>query len=93
MSRVSIFQKNIMQFHDLNMKIHVATCQHILKCYTCFDACLNGDISLNNFDILEKCNSNFDAIINEALHIQHNKSKLNSQLYNSGQSFLLNIYN
>ena len=84
----------------LNMKKHLdlekdktAISQHILKCYTCFDACLNGDISLNNFDILEKCNSNFDAIINEALHIQHDKPKLNSQLYNSGQSFLLNIYN
>ena len=70
-------------------KEKTAISQHISNC----NACFIGKPSLNNFDILKKCNSNFDTMINEALHIQLDKPKLNSKLFNSGKSFLLNIYN
>ena len=66
-----------------------AITQHIQNCNSCF----NGNLNLSNFKILTKCNSDFDTQINEAFFIQNSKPNLNAQLFNSGKSFLLNIYN
>ena len=66
-----------------------AIASHIKICHQC----RSEEISIKNFIILKKCNSDFETQINEAFYIQKLKPKLNSQLYNSGKSFLLNIYN
>ena len=61
---------------------------HILS----FPTCSNLQYNINLFTILEKCNSDYEAKIHEALLIKRHTPSLNKQCYASGASFLLNIY-
>ena len=56
-------------------------------CFYCCDY-----LNFNNFSILSKCNSKFERQVEEAFFIKNLNPSLNKQLYNSGSSFLLNIY-
>ena len=62
---------------------------HIFSCETCF----NSKLGCHNFEILKKCQSDYDSQISEAFFIKKLKPEMNSQLFNSGSSFLLNIFN
>ena len=71
------------------MKSKSAISQHIFDCFQC----KNSNLNINSFQIVKKCNSDFSCQINEALLIKKFKPKMNNQLFNSGQSFILNIFN
>ena len=47
---------------------------------------------LNSFTVIRKCNTAYEAKIQEALLIKKQNPKLNKQLCANGASFLLNIY-
>ena len=59
--------------------------------YSCPD-CIKNDLSVHNFTVLKKCNTEYEAKIQEAITIKKLNPKLNRQLYASGSSFLLNVY-
>ena len=61
---------------------------HILSGPTCS----NLQYNINSFTKLNKCNSNYEAKIHEALLIKRHSPSFNNQCYVSGASFLLNIY-
>ena len=61
---------------------------HILSCPTCS----NLQYNINSFTILRKCNSDYEAKIHEALHVERHSPSLNKQCYASGASLLINIY-
>ena len=73
---------------DLGKSTSTAVKQHILNCETCF----HSEINLSNFEIVSKCRTDYETRINEALLIKANKPPLNKQLFNSGASFLLNVF-
>ena len=78
------FQQRISEHHDGNTAIsdHLKTCV----------GCKNNKQFSNQFEILEKGNNDFDIRILEALFISQLKPSLNKQLFESGVSFVLNIY-
>ena len=47
---------------------------------------------VSNFKVIKKCNTGFEAKIQEALLIKKFNPTLNRQLYSCGSSFLLNAY-
>ena len=49
-------------------------------------------LTVNNFKVVQKCNNEYETKIQEALFIKKQNPKLNSQLYASGSSFLLNVF-
>ena len=54
--------------------------------------CTKIDLSVSNFKVIKKCNTSFEAKVQEALLIKKFNPTLNRQLYSSGSSFLLNVY-
>ena len=46
----------------------------------------------DNFSILKTCNTQYSRKIQEALLIKKHNPKLNTQLYATGFSFLLNVF-
>ena len=64
------------------VKDHMYSCSH----------CSKTGLSVSNFEVIKKCNTGFEAKIQEALLIKKFNSTLNRQLYSSGSSYLLNIY-
>ena len=61
---------------------------HLKRC----DTCANTNILDNQFNIIDKANSDFDLQILEALHILSERPSLNKQLMCDGSSFMLNIF-
>ena len=74
---------------EKNKDKETAIFNHIKNC----SDCNNTNLSINNFEILTHCKSDFEAKINEAMLIQKFKPILNDKLFESGKSFLLNVYN
>ena len=64
--------------------------KHLNSCQYCFEA--TWDLNSNHLNILEKCKTQYEANINEALIIKKESPKLNIQQFNKGASFLLNIF-
>ena len=64
------------------IKDHIYSCSH----------CSKTDLSVSNFEVIKKCNTGFEAKIQEALLIKKFNPTLNRQLYSSGSSYLLNVY-
>ena len=64
------------------VKDHINSCSH----------CTKIDLSVSNFKVIKKCNTSFEAKVQEALLIKKFNPTLNRQLYSSGSSFLLNVY-
>ena len=62
--------------------------QHKLSC----TVCSNVRLSLNSFEVLKPCKSDFQAKIHEASLIKKHRPSLNKQLYAHSSSFLLNVY-
>ena len=62
---------------------------HIMSC----NICANSKFNINLFEIIKKCNSNFETKIHEALLIKKHNRGLKRQLFANGSSFLLNILN
>ena len=65
-----------------------AILQHLDHCSTCCNS-----FDLDQFKILDTSHDQFDCSIKEALYIKANQPYLNTQLFNSGSSFKLNIFN
>ena len=63
--------------------------EHIQNCSSCSQ---EQKQDLNSFTVIRKCNTAYEAKIQEALLIKKQNPKLNKQLYANGASFLLNIY-
>ena len=61
---------------------------HILAC----ERCKSGSLTENDFKVVQKCNNEYETKIQEALFIKKQNPRLNSQLYASGSSFLLNVF-
>ena len=59
---------------------------HLLNC----DICKNS--SLDNFDIIQKCNSERETKINEAMSILRYNPCLNKNLFNKGSLYTLKVY-
>ena len=62
--------------------------EHIQNCSSCSQ---EQKLDLNSFAVIRKCNTAYEAKIQEALLIEKQNLKLNKQLYANGASFLLNI--
>ena len=60
---------------------------HIINCNVCKNS------SLDNFDIIQKCNSEHEIKINEAISILRFNPRLNKQLFNKGALYTLKVYN
>ena len=54
--------------------------------------CTKNRLSLSNFNVIKRCNTGFEAKIQEALLIKEFNPTLNRQLYSCGSFFLLNVY-
>lgn len=74
--------RRISEHKKINSQIspHLYSC---LNCKTTFESC---------FSTIDQSSSGFSLSILEALYIKENAPNLNKQLYNSGSSFLLNIF-
>ena len=67
---------------NLNSIAKSAIQDHIYSCSHC---------SKTDFEVIIKCNTGFEAKIQEALLIKKFNPTLNRQLYSSGSSYLLNV--
>ena len=63
--------------------------EHIQNCSSCSQ---EQKQDLNSFTVIRKCNTAYEAQIQEALLIKKQNQKLYKQLYANGASLLLNIY-
>ena len=60
---------------------------HLSSCPTC-----QSEYSSSSFRVIDTARNDFEVTIKEALHIKNSKPALNRQLFNSGSSFVLNIF-
>ena len=60
--------------------------EHLKKCLVCRKS------NLDNFEIIKKCKSDFEAKVTEALYIKKENPTLNKQLFNSGSLYTLKVY-
>ena len=60
---------------------------HILSCSLC-----RSKFSCSSFHVIDSGRNDLEITIKEALHIKYSKPQLNRQLFNSGSSFVLNIF-
>ena len=60
---------------------------HLFSCPTC-----QSEYSSSSFRVIDTARNDFEVTIKEALHIKNSKPALNRQLFNSGSSFVLNIF-
>ena len=63
--------------------------KHIQNCNSCSQ---EQKQDLNSFTVIRKCNTAYEAKIQEVLLIKKQNPKLNKQLYANRASFLSNIY-
>ena len=61
--------------------------QHLKVCHIC-----NHSFDVNQFKIINIGKSDLDCKIKEALHIKALNPSLNQNLYQSGSSFLVNVF-
>ena len=73
---------------NLNSIAKTAVKDHIYSCSNC----TKSDLPVTNSKVIRRCNTGFEAKIQEALLIKKFNPTLNRQLYSSGSSFLLNVY-
>ena len=71
---------------DIEDKTPSAIKDHIFTCETCRSA------SIDNFEILQKCKTDWDAKISEAFFIKTEVPQLNKNLFNTGSLYTLKIY-
>ena len=60
--------------------------EHLKKCLVCRKS------NLDNFEIIKKCKSDFEAKVTEAFYIKKENPNLNKQLFNSGSLYTLKVY-
>ena len=60
---------------------------HLNKC----NKCKQSDL-LNNFEIIDKANNDYELKILEALHISKSQPILNKQIFKSGASYILKVF-
>ena len=77
---------------DLEKKQVSAVGTHIQNCEGCFEKLENGLLSYNDFEIVKRCQSEFDTEIHEALLIQKCHPSMNIQLPKSGNSVTLKVF-
>jgi len=65
-----------------------AVASHVTECLTC----KQNKTCLDDFEILKHCKTDFETQIHEALLIRKLRPKMNTQLYNSGASYLLKVF-
>ena len=65
-----------------------AVASHVTECLTC----KQNKTCLDDFEILKHCKTDFETQIHEALLIRKFRPKMNTQLYNSGASYLLKVF-
>ena len=76
------------KYLNLNSIAKTAVKDHIYSC----THCSKTDLSASNFEVNKKCNTGFEAKIQEDLLMKKFNPTLHRQLYLSGSSFLLNVY-
>ena len=84
----------IMRAHkhlNLNSIAKNAVKDHIYMYINSCSHCTKSDLSVCNFKVIKKCNTGFEAKIQETSLIEKFNLTLNGQLYSSGSSFLLNV--
>ena len=62
--------------------------EHLRSCCNCRDI----ETFDHSFNVLGKCNSDFDLQILEAIEIISHRPSLNKQLANDGSSYVLNVF-
>ena len=77
---------------DLNSIAKNEVTDHIYSIYinSC-SHCTKSDLPVSNFKVIKKCNTGFEAKIQETSFIEKFNLTLNGQLYSSGSSLLLNV--
>ena len=74
---------------DIRRKEHIngnsPIFDHLCSCNDC-------DNSVSSFVILDSARNDFQLRIKEALYIRYNKPSLNTQLFQNGSQFSLNIF-
>ena len=71
---------------DIEDKTPSAIKDHIFTCETCRSA------SIDNFEILQKCKTDWHVKISEAFFIKTEVPQLNKNLFNTGSLYTLKIY-
>ena len=70
-----------------NSKTHSAIHEHVSGCAVC-----QSSFSAERFRRVDSGKNDMEVTIKEALHIKLSQPKLNKKLFNSGSSFVLNIF-
>ena len=60
---------------------------HIKSCLYCRE-----HAKCDSFQVIKKCQNNFNALVHEALLIRRHNPKLNKQLFQKGSLFTLKIF-
>ena len=67
---------------DSGIGTHVSTCPD----------CVSSNLGINNFQIIKRCRTAFDAKVFEAFYIQRLQPKLNVQVFHEGAGYLLKVF-
>ena len=61
---------------------------HILQC----GPCRTGQLGMDSFNVVKRCQNSYDVLIHEALSIKKHNPKLNKQLFKNGSFYTCKIY-
>ena len=75
----------VKEHHNANSRSAIH--DHVSSCEVC-----QAGFSVKCFQRIDSGSNDIEVTIKEALHIKYSKPNLNKQLYNSGSSFVLNIF-
>ena len=67
---------------DSGIGSHVATCPD----------CVRSNLGVDNFQVIKRCRTAFDAKVFEAFYIQRLQPKLNVQVFHEGAGYLLKVF-
>lgn len=73
-----------LKFEDVKPESEIKS--HLGSCNVCKSS------SLDNFEILQKCKTDHEAKINEAMFILKQNPRLNKNLFNKGSLYTLKVY-
>ena len=81
------FMTRVKEHLDINKTTKSEVKTHIKSCLYCRE-----HAKCDSFQVIKKCQNNFNALVHEALLIRRHNPKLNKQLFQKGSLFTLKIF-
>ena len=73
-------------------KYPTAVGSHVRDCEACFNSFECGELSYQNFQIMNRCRSKLECDVREAFLIRQLKPSMNSQLFEDGACVTLKVF-